>query len=291
MGQEIVNWKIVFKNDKRTKSIKQFWDFHDVGRTAEEKSRAEAPQQQYARSTTTNLLEKFLDEKKKSREDNSEDGVHVDNGEFPNSRTLETMTDAENPFFVSGHDSDDATDNQDELVPLKNTRKRLFSEISNGLPLSHIMSVMEKYRAKSTTSKYDLAQNFILDLTPGSRIEKEFEPVVQLDPCICFHKNFPMCCRNRKGNFFTGISVKHTCYVPQMVKLESLNDYSSLKVNKWNIPEPDHDQNRDIGLAFELNRNRLDHGKGYYDKYLTKYRQWTKPPIANSLNKKIDENF
>ncbi|CAG8736980.1 24318_t:CDS:2, partial [Gigaspora rosea] len=153
MGQEIVNWKIVFKNDKRTKSIKQFWDFHDVGRTAEEKSRAEAPQQQYARSTTTNLLEKFLDEKKKSREDNSEDGVHVDNGEFPNSSiiALETMTDAENPFFVSGHDSDDATNNQDEPVPLKNARKRLFSETGDDLPLSRIMSVMEKYRAKSTT--------------------------------------------------------------------------------------------------------------------------------------------
>ncbi|CAG8668603.1 18266_t:CDS:2, partial [Gigaspora rosea] len=96
------------------------------------------------------------------------------------------------------------------------------------------------------------------------------------------------------------ISVKHTCYVPQMVKLESLNDYSSLKVNKWNIPEPDHDQNRDIatqldlilmpGLAFELNRNRLDHGKGYYDKYLTKYRQWTKPPIASKFIYRILPN-
>ncbi|CAG8724264.1 11457_t:CDS:2 [Dentiscutata erythropus] len=91
------------------------------------------------------------------------------------------------------------------------------------------------------------------------------------------------------------------CYVPrwdgdsmEMVKLESLKDYTSLKINKWNIPEPDHDQNRDIatqldliimpGLAFDLNRNRLGHGKGYYDKYLTKCRQWSKPPLTTELS-------
>ncbi|CAG8805184.1 27500_t:CDS:2, partial [Racocetra persica] len=62
-----------------------------------------------------------------------------------------------------------------EPVPLKNTHKRLFSEIGDDLPSSHIMSVMEKYHAKSTTSKYDLVHSFILDLTPCSQIEKEVE--------------------------------------------------------------------------------------------------------------------
>ncbi|CAB4408192.1 unnamed protein product [Rhizophagus irregularis] len=89
---------------------------------------------------------------------------------------LETIIDAENPLFISEHDSNDATVNQNKLVPLKNTHKRLFSEIGDDLPSFHIMSVMEKYRAKSTTSKYDLVHNFILDLTPYSQIEKEFEP-------------------------------------------------------------------------------------------------------------------
>ncbi|CAB4394303.1 unnamed protein product [Rhizophagus irregularis] len=198
MEQEIAKWKGAFKedvffldhfvvelwlNDKRTKSVIQFWEVQDIARMAEEKSRAEVRMlqaaqhvtiatvtteqvQQYARSTTTKISEKFLDEKEKLPNDGSEDdGVHADSGEFPNSSllALETIIDAENPLFISGHDSNDATVNHDELVPLKNTPKRLFSEIGDDLPSSHIMSVMEKYRAKSTTSKYDLVHSFILD--------------------------------------------------------------------------------------------------------------------------------
>ncbi|PKK58033.1 hypothetical protein RhiirC2_763634 [Rhizophagus irregularis] len=119
---------------------------------AEEKSRAEVRMlqaaqhvtiatvtteqvQQYARSTTTKISEKFLDEKEKLPNDGSEDdGVHADSGEFPNSSLL------------GRNDMKD--------VPLKNTPKRLFSEIGDDLPSSHIMSI----------------------LTPCSRIEKEFEP-------------------------------------------------------------------------------------------------------------------
>ncbi|CAG8746805.1 5020_t:CDS:2, partial [Rhizophagus irregularis] len=121
--------------------------------------------QQYARSTTTKISEKFFDEKEKLPNDGSEDdGIHVDSREFPNSSllgrndtkdVLETIINAKNPLFISEHDSNDATVNQDELVPLKNTHKRLFSEIGDDLPSSHIMSVMEKYHAKSTMSKYE----------------------------------------------------------------------------------------------------------------------------------------
>ncbi|RIB16005.1 hypothetical protein C2G38_2143301 [Gigaspora rosea] len=70
------------------------------------------------------------------------------------------------------------------------------------------------------------------------------------------------CYRNRKGNFFTGIFVKHT------------------RKKKDTIPRWFFYL---MGLAFDLHRNRLGHGKGYYDKYLTKCRQWTKPPIAMAL--------
>ena len=46
--------------------------------------------QQYARSTTTKISEKFLDEKEKSPDDESEDdGVYVGSGEFPNSSLLD----------------------------------------------------------------------------------------------------------------------------------------------------------------------------------------------------------
>ncbi|PKY58432.1 hypothetical protein RhiirA4_412114, partial [Rhizophagus irregularis] len=82
--------------------------------------------QQYTRLTTTKISEKFLDEKEKLPNDGSEDdGVHVDSGKFPNSSLL------------GRNDTKD--------VPLKNTHKRLFSEIGDDLPSSHIMSVMEKY--------------------------------------------------------------------------------------------------------------------------------------------------
>ncbi|RHZ88026.1 hypothetical protein Glove_26g94 [Diversispora epigaea] len=83
------------------------------------------------------------------------------------------------------------------------------------------------------------------------------------------------------------------CYVPRwnedamdMVRLLSYQDYISLPVNRWNIPEPSHDYNYEIateldliimpGLAFDLQRNRLGHGKGYYDKYLAKCKNWVK---------------
>ena len=50
------------------------------------------------------------------------------------------------------------------------------------------------------------------------------------------------------------IIVEKICYVPrwnnnemEMVKLNSYQDYLSLPVNRWNIPEPNHDEIRDIG--------------------------------------------
>ncbi|RHZ54948.1 hypothetical protein Glove_421g114 [Diversispora epigaea] len=39
-----------------------------------------------------------------------------------------------------------------------------------------LISIMEKYCVKQTISKFDLARSFILDLTPRSKIEAEFEP-------------------------------------------------------------------------------------------------------------------
>jgi hypothetical protein len=38
----------------------------------------------------------------------------------------------------------------------------------------------------------------------------------------------------------------------EMVKLTSYKDYLSLPVNRWNIPEPDHDEVRDIGNSKSL---------------------------------------
>ncbi|CAG8470600.1 9641_t:CDS:2 [Paraglomus occultum] len=42
----------------------------------------------------------------------------------------------------------------------------------------NIILTMEKYCKKQTTSKFDLAHNYILDLTPKSKIERYFEPEI-----------------------------------------------------------------------------------------------------------------
>ncbi|ORE22451.1 5-formyltetrahydrofolate cyclo-ligase [Rhizopus microsporus] len=72
------------------------------------------------------------------------------------------------------------------------------------------------------------------------------------------------------------------CFIPRctkthmdMVKINSIEDFNSLPVNKWKIPEPPLDQDRENaletegldlilmpGVAFDQNRNRIGHGKG-----------------------------
>ncbi|KAL1915718.1 uncharacterized protein VTP21DRAFT_6477 [Calcarisporiella thermophila] len=86
------------------------------------------------------------------------------------------------------------------------------------------------------------------------------------------------------------------CYVPrwnkhemEMVKLNDFEDFIRLPINRWNIPEPAHDEPRENalnsegldliimpGVAFDAKGNRLGHGKGYYDRYLTKCDNWAK---------------
>ncbi|CEG69819.1 Putative 5-formyltetrahydrofolate cyclo-ligase [Rhizopus microsporus] len=104
------------------------------------------------------------------------------------------------------------------------------------------------------------------------------------------------------------------CFIPRctkthmdMVKINSIEDFNSLPVNKWKIPEPPLDQDRENaletegldlvlmpGVAFDQNRNRIGHGKGYYDRYLRKCKSWaeannTAPPktIALALDQQI----
>lgn len=80
------------------------------------------------------------------------------------------------------------------------------------------------------------------------------------------------------------------CYVPHITgdnmdfyRIYDLEDYNSLRTNKWNIREPDNIQNRENpitlgsldliivpGLVFDKNFHRLGKGKGYYDRYLAR---------------------
>ena len=90
-----------------------------------------------------------------------------------------------------------------------------------------------------------------------------------------------------------------SCYLPRvesvkdsamvMVKAESLHDVDSFPPGKWNIPEPPRDgptrlealdPNSDLdlvivpGLAFDRNNGRLGQGAGFYDRYLSKVKQF-----------------
>ena len=83
-----------------------------------------------------------------------------------------------------------------------------------------------------------------------------------------------------------------------MVSLQSREDYESLKLDKWGIPTPDPDSvtgrsrclsdpNADHeaipeatldmmlmpGVAFDEQRRRIGHGKGFYDSFLHSYRE------------------
>ncbi|CAE1296726.1 MTHFS [Acanthosepion pharaonis] len=96
---------------------------------------------------------------------------------------------------------------------------------------------------------------------------------------------------------------KKTCFIPhycgpsmKMVPLQSLEDYESLPLTKWNIKQPRDDDIRsdaletgglDLiimpGLAFSMAGARLGRGKGYYDAYLKRCYEHGYKPVTVSL--------
>ncbi|EDW01048.1 5-formyltetrahydrofolate cyclo-ligase [Drosophila grimshawi] len=91
----------------------------------------------------------------------------------------------------------------------------------------------------------------------------------------------------------------------KMVRLLDMTDYEGLPLTKWNIKQPDFKENREDaftnghgidlfivpGVAFTRNGNRMGHGMGYYDKYLTqhaaKYPHKKSTIMALALNEQI----
>ncbi|GAA5814298.1 hypothetical protein MFLAVUS_007792 [Mucor flavus] len=110
-------------------------------------------------------------------------------------------------------------------------------------------------------------------------------------------------------------SDKH-CFIPRctkntmdMVRITSVSDFESLPLNRWSIPEPPLDQERENaldgagldlilvpGVAFDKTKNRIGHGKGYYDRYIRKCKAWSEENgkqapslVALALNEQIVE--
>jgi len=91
-----------------------------------------------------------------------------------------------------------------------------------------------------------------------------------------------------------------------MVGLKSMDDLSQLPKTKWNIPQPDEDEEREDclktggidlvftpGLAFTVNGSRLGRGKGYYDSFFELYKSKFPLPylVGLALQPSIVENI
>lgn len=70
-------------------------------------------------------------------------------------------------------------------------------------------------------------------------------------------------------------------YDEGIMKFYSIFDYGDLKPGRYNIPEPPEDilitpQNALLivpGVAFDIHKNRIGYGGGYYDRYMKQYPQ------------------
>jgi len=134
-------------------------------------------------------------------------------------------------------------------------------------------------------------------------------------------KNISIYLNMPKGEVRTENLLKHAlnsgknCYVPyivnnskmEMVKINSWEDFLSYPKSKWGYPEPSSMSNSPIalktesldliivpGMAFDINGNRLGHGKGYYDRYIERAKEFSrshnkKEPycVSLSLNEQI----
>ncbi|MBW2992053.1 5-formyltetrahydrofolate cyclo-ligase [Candidatus Woesearchaeota archaeon] len=81
------------------------------------------------------------------------------------------------------------------------------------------------------------------------------------------------------------------------IQISKLNDFNELKQGKYNILEPikkqKYNKNIDIiivpGVAFDENCSRIGFGKGYYDRFLEKYKNTLK--IALAFEEQIINNI
>ncbi|CAO3625193.1 unnamed protein product [Cunninghamella blakesleeana] len=183
------------------------------------------------------------------------------------------------------------------------------------------MATSLKLLKRNLRKEMDLLLNKVSKEAITSQSELVYKQLIQLEEFkssknISVYISMPTCEIDTRSIIQHILEANKNCYIPRctkdtmdMVKLTSWDDYLSLPRNKWNIPEPPLDQPRENaldnegldlilvpGVAFDDKKNRIGHGKGYYDRYLLKYKDWAisknKPmvkTVALALNEQIIE--
>ncbi|CAG8591482.1 3696_t:CDS:2 [Paraglomus brasilianum] len=172
--------------------------------------------------------------------------------------------------------------------------------------------------ATATALKTVLRQEMrkILSDLPAETVRRESKivtdiifsiPEYQMSSNISIYTSLPKGEINTRDLIKDALEQGKSCYVPRcnpqtgimdMVKLVSYDDYLSLPLNHWGIPEPGLDEERIIaneldmiimpGLAFDHKKNRLGHGKGFYDRYLAKYKTKIRSTLPKTVALALD---
>ncbi|CAG8571483.1 14978_t:CDS:2 [Acaulospora morrowiae] len=160
-----------------------------------------------------------------------------------NSENAECVLGKRRGTVSDGHDS--LTESDGNESPCEMAIKRRM--IQNASP--SLISIMEKYRVKQTTSKFDLAYSFILDLTPKSKIEGEFGPKLWAEliadrpviakteyhkeiESICNHLFSPLCKKVRyiwKFEYFVTNIYAFVIFTETTETYESRNKWKNLR--------------------------------------------------------------
>ncbi|KAI8339361.1 5-formyltetrahydrofolate cyclo-ligase [Chlamydoabsidia padenii] len=153
----------------------------------------------------------------------------------------------------------------------------------------------------------------------ATQSDSVFKQLIELDEFkssqnISVYISMPTCEINTRAMIQHILEADKNCYIPRctkttmdMVKITSWEDYLSLPINKWDIPEPPLNQVRENaldvngldlilvpGVAFDTDKNRIGHGKGYYDRYLLKYQDWAtrnKKPMVKTVALALQEQI
>ncbi|CAG8557417.1 13114_t:CDS:2 [Acaulospora colombiana] len=147
-----------------------------------------------------------------------------------NSENAESVLGKRRDTVPDGYDFLSESDGNDS--PCEMAIKRRM--IQNASP--SLISIMEKYRVKQTTSKFD----FILDLTPKSKIEGEFEPKLWAEliadrPVIAeteYHKEIESIC----DHLFSPLCKKQYMTEIRIYMMEKRDVYRLHLLKSFNLP-------------------------------------------------------